>query len=92
MFERVRQFFGLGQTEMPPALPPVDLDLPRSSFVFNPGPLSQREYAALKRRMARAVADINRKAVPPLPNTTHKPPRKRTGKAKRAGKSKRRAA
>ena len=92
MFERIRHLFGLGQTEMPPPLPPVDLDLTRWSFVFNSSALSEREYKALKHRLDRAVADINRKDTPPLPNTSHKPPRKQAGKAKRAGKSKRRAA
>ena len=81
MFERIRQFFGLGQVEIPPALPPVDLDLPRSSFVFSPGVLSEREFEELKHRVDWAVADINCKAAPPLPNTSHKPPRKRAGKA-----------
>lgn len=81
MFECIRQFFGLGQTEMPPALPPHDLDVPNAPWVTTKSRLTPDQFEKL--RVALAA---------PLPNTTHKPPRKRVGKARRAGKSKRRAA
>ena len=83
MFEGLKRFFRLGSTGVRAReLPPVDLDLPNESLIVTSSSrLTPQQFEKFKAAF-----------MAPLPNTTHKPPRKRTGKAKRAGKSKRRAA